>query len=126
MKPYKYLAGLAMATLTLSGCTNLDETVYDQISSNNYFNTKEDVIAMAFRSFEHGYWTIVPRFRIQELPGDQLIFPGATEAGTMAVCGVSSIITHGLPISRVMCMTNGIPVLQESDNVISLLTDSAS
>ncbi len=41
MKPYKYLAGLAMATLTLSGCTNLDETVYDQISSNNYFNTKE-------------------------------------------------------------------------------------
>lgn len=75
MKPYKYLAGLAMATLTLSGCTNLDETVYDQISSNNYFNTKEDVIAMAFRSFEHGYWTIVPRFRIQELPGDQLIIP---------------------------------------------------
>ena len=30
---------------------------------------------MAFRSFEHGYWTIVPRFRMNELSGDQLIIP---------------------------------------------------
>ncbi len=44
---------------------------------------------MAFRSFEHGYWTIVPRFRMNELSGDQLIIPRvATEAGTTAVYGV--------------------------------------
>ena len=53
MKPYKYFAGLAMALLTLPGCTDLDETVYSQVSSNNYFNTREDVISMAFRAFEH-------------------------------------------------------------------------
>lgn len=64
-----------MALLTLPGCTDLDETVYSQVSSNNYFNTREDVISMAFRAFEHGYWTIVPRFRMNELSADQLIIP---------------------------------------------------
>jgi len=75
MKAYKYLIVLALSSLSLSSCTDLDETVYSQVSSNNYFNTREDVVSMAFRSFEHGYWTIVPRFRINELPADQLIIP---------------------------------------------------
>lgn len=75
MKAYKYLTCLALASLSLSACTDLDETVYSEVSSNNYFNTREDVVAMAFRSFEHGYWTIVPRFRMNELSGDQLIIP---------------------------------------------------
>ena len=68
MKAYKYLTCLALAVTSLSACTDLDENLYSEIGSNNYFNTRDDVIAMAFRSFEHGYWTIVPRFRINELP----------------------------------------------------------
>lgn len=75
MKAYKYLTCLALAVTSLSACTDLDENLYSEIGSNNYFNTRDDVIAMAFRSFEHGYWTIVPRFRINELPADQLIIP---------------------------------------------------
>ncbi len=55
MKAFKYISCLALASLSLSACTDLDETVYSQVSSNNYFNTREDVVSMAFRSFEHGY-----------------------------------------------------------------------
>ncbi len=75
MKALKYITCVALASLSLSACTDLDETVYSEVSSNNYFNTRDDVVAMAFRSFEHGYWTIVPRFRMNELSADQLIVP---------------------------------------------------
>lgn len=75
MKALKYITCVALASLSLSACTDLDETVYSEVSSNNYFNTRDDVVAMAFRSFEHGYWTIVPRFRMNELSADQLIIP---------------------------------------------------
>ncbi len=37
MKAYKYLTCLALASLSLSACTDLDETVYSEVSSNNYF-----------------------------------------------------------------------------------------
>ena len=75
MKALKYITCVALASLSLSACTDLDETVYSEVSSNNYFHTRDDVVAMAFRSFEHGYWTIVPRFRMNELSADQLIIP---------------------------------------------------
>lgn len=75
MKALKYITCVALASLSLTACTDLDETVYSEVSSNNYFNTRDDVVAMAFRSFEHGYWTIVPRFRMNELSADQLIIP---------------------------------------------------
>lgn len=75
MKALKYLTCVALASLSLSACTDLDETVYSEVGSNNYFNTRDDVVSMAFRAFEHGYWSIVPRFRINEYSADQLIVP---------------------------------------------------
>ena len=53
-KPMKYMAGSVVLATSLVACTNLDETLYDQVASQNYYNTKEDVIRSVLRPFEHG------------------------------------------------------------------------
>lgn len=59
------------------GCTKLDETLYDRITSQNFLQTKEDVIRDFLRSFEHGYWSIQGGglYYAQELPTDELMTP---------------------------------------------------
>ena len=57
---------------SLSACTDLTETVYDQIMSTNYYNTKDDIIKATFRPFEHGFYSIGPRQVLQECCADQL------------------------------------------------------
>ena len=42
------LAGVLLLG-SLSACTDLTETVYDQIMSTNYYNTKDDIIKATFR-----------------------------------------------------------------------------
>lgn len=70
----KYIKCLILAaSMAAASCTNLDETVYDQIVSENYYNTKMDVIRAAFRPFEHAFWSIQPRMVLNELSADQLI-----------------------------------------------------
>ena len=59
------LAG-ALLLGSLSACTDLTETVYDQIMSTNYYNTKDDIIKATFRPFEHGFYSIGPRQVLQE------------------------------------------------------------
>lgn len=75
MKFLKYIASAALCTLALTGCTDLDETLYDQVGTQNYYNTKSDVIRAAFRPFEHAYWSICSRHVLNELTADQLITP---------------------------------------------------
>ena len=78
MKITKYIIGLSMMAGTVLGlpsCTDLSETVYDQVMSQNYYNTKQDVINTVFRPFEHIYESIVRRHEHEELTGDQLITP---------------------------------------------------
>lgn len=76
MKIFKYIAGVALlATATLTGCTNLDETLYDQVSTGNFYNTKQDVIRICFRPFEHCFWSIQSRQVLNEITADQLITP---------------------------------------------------
>ena len=65
------LAG-ALLLGSLSACTDLTETVYDQIMSTNYYNTKDDIIKATFRPFEHGFYSIGPRQVLQECCADQL------------------------------------------------------
>lgn len=61
-----------MALVSTISCTDLTETVYDQVVTENYYNTKDDVIRAVFRPFEHAYWSIGARFSINEEPSDQL------------------------------------------------------
>ncbi len=75
MKLLRNIASLALCAMTMTGCTNLDETLYDQVATENYYNTKEDVIRVALRPLEHAYWSIQSRHVINELSADQLITP---------------------------------------------------
>lgn len=67
--------GVLLAVSTLGSCTNLDEKLYDQVASQNYYNTKNDVIRATFRPFEHAFWSIQSRHVLNELSADQLITP---------------------------------------------------
>lgn len=52
MKITKYIIGLGImagTVISLPSCTDLSETVYDQVMSQNYYNTKQDVINAVFR-----------------------------------------------------------------------------
>ena len=67
---------MSVAALTVTtGCTDLDETLYDQVASQNYYNTKDDVVRAVFRPFEHGFWSIQSRQVLNEETADQLITP---------------------------------------------------
>lgn len=75
MKYFRHIASALAGALALTGCTNLDETLYDQVGTPNYYNTKNDVIRAAFRPFEHAFWSIGSRHVLNELTADQLITP---------------------------------------------------
>lgn len=75
MKLSKYIAGTFLAITAWTGCTDLDETLYDQVGTQNYYNTKMDVIRATFRPFEHAFWSIQSRHVLNELTADQLITP---------------------------------------------------
>lgn len=69
------MASAALCAIAMTACTNLDETLYDQVGTQNYYNTKSDVIRAVFRPFEHAYWSICSRHVLNELSADQLITP---------------------------------------------------
>ncbi len=75
MKFVKYMAPAVLCALATAGCTDLDETLYDQVGTQNYYNTKSDVVRAVFRPFEHAYWSIGSRHVLNELSADQLITP---------------------------------------------------
>ncbi|MCF6402923.1 RagB/SusD family nutrient uptake outer membrane protein [Chitinophaga filiformis] len=67
---------ILLAGLLLSGsCTDLDEKLYDRITSDNFLQTKADVIRDFLRPFEHSYWSIQggATFMLQENSTDELM-----------------------------------------------------
>lgn len=70
-----YMMMAALCLGTLASCTDLDETLYDQVGTQNYYNTKNDVVRATFRPFEHAFWSIQSRHVLNELTADQLITP---------------------------------------------------
>ena len=44
---------------TATSCTDLSETVYDQIVTDTYYQNKEDVVRAFLRPFEHAYWSVL-------------------------------------------------------------------
>ncbi len=67
MKIFQNIAVAAISVIALGSCTDLDETLYDQVGSENYYNTKMDVIRATFRPFEHAFWSIGSRHVLNEL-----------------------------------------------------------
>ena len=74
-KTIKYAAGFMLLATGLTGCTDLGETLYDQVASQNYYNTKDDVVRAVLRPFEHAFWSVQSRQVLNEETADQLITP---------------------------------------------------
>jgi len=68
----KKLLACIVILASLAACTDLSETVYDEIVVNNYYNTREDIIRAAFRPFEHAFSSIRSRQVLYEETADQL------------------------------------------------------
>lgn len=82
---HKYKSKIAVSCfiiLMTSGCTKLDESLYDRVTSQNFLQTKEDVIRDFLRSFEHGYWSVGGNglYFAQELPADEFMTPNRDNA----------------------------------------------
>ena len=76
MKINKILTGsLIVASVSFVSCTNLDEHVYDQVMSENYYQHRDDVIRAVLRPFEHAFWSETFKFECEESSGDQIITP---------------------------------------------------
>ena len=115
---FLYHIAAAASLAMLSGCTNLDETLYDQVGSENYYNTKMDVIRATFRPFEHAFWSIGSRHVLNELTADQLITPTRDDGGMTAANGNACTITPGLSMTSARLRRNGTDVIRESCSVI--------
>ncbi|MDR1331605.1 MAG: RagB/SusD family nutrient uptake outer membrane protein [Tannerella sp.] len=71
----KYLTALAALTL-LAGCTGLDETTYDIITSETFYQTRDNVYQGYVRAFEHAYWSCAgSNFQVQENSADHFMTP---------------------------------------------------
>ena len=71
MKPIRYyILATVLGLFQLTSCTDLEETLYDQVGTQNYYNTKNDVVRATFRPFEHAYWSIQSRHVLNELTAD--------------------------------------------------------
>ncbi|GAB3745714.1 RagB/SusD family nutrient uptake outer membrane protein [Spirosoma pomorum] len=82
MKRNKFFKHLTCASVSLfflvtSGCTNLDEVLYDRITSGNFLQTRADVTRDFLRAFEHSYWSIQggATFMLQENSTDEMMTP---------------------------------------------------
>ena len=66
--------GVVLSVVLLStSCTDLSEHLYDQVMTENYYNSKQDIINAVFRPFEHCYSCVVSIHEHEELPSDQLM-----------------------------------------------------
>ncbi|HEX3080105.1 MAG TPA: RagB/SusD family nutrient uptake outer membrane protein [Puia sp.] len=70
----------AFTLICINSCTKLDETVYSNFITDNFYNNKTEVLSAVLRPYTHtnawisssgqvGYW------RVNELAGDQLAWP---------------------------------------------------
>lgn len=69
LKNIRYIL-ITLLVSTISACTDLSETLYDTIATENYYNTREDVIRSVVRPIEHSYWTVAQIYDLQENSAD--------------------------------------------------------
>lgn len=70
MKIIRYM--IIVIVLSIVSCTDLSETLYDTIASENYYQTKDDIIRAVFRPYEHAFWAVAQIYDIQENSADQI------------------------------------------------------
>jgi len=94
MNKLKYLNIILPVLLVLGSCTNLEEEVFDTLTSDVYYQDKNSVIAAVTRPYEHGHWTgwDGDRWLISELTADQFVW---TQKGKHGYDGGDWIRLHG-------------------------------
>jgi starch-binding outer membrane protein, SusD/RagB family len=82
MKIYKkiILSVLLVSPVLFNACTNLDEKIYSQLITDNYYNNKNEVLSAVLRPYTHANAWATPSgqdgwWRPSELSGDQLAWP---------------------------------------------------
>ncbi|WP_246228558.1 RagB/SusD family nutrient uptake outer membrane protein [Paraflavitalea devenefica] len=63
-----------------SGCTKLDENIYDQMLTDNFYNNKNEVLSAVLRPYTHANAWTTPSgqpswYRFSEMPADQIAWP---------------------------------------------------
>lgn len=73
---YYFVGVIAFVVLTNTGCTKLDENVYDIITTKSFYGNKANVIQAYARPFDYAYQTFSGgMWQIQEQSADQLMTP---------------------------------------------------
>jgi hypothetical protein len=79
MKKYIKYYALAFLLVFANACTDLNENVYDQLLTDNFYNNKNEVISAVLRPYTHANAWATPGqdgwWRISELSADQLAWP---------------------------------------------------
>lgn len=80
MKANKYILGSLLGLVSLVGCTDLDENIYHNRTTSNFYNTKEEVVSAVLRPYTHSgaVFTCQSRenaWRLNEFSADQLAWP---------------------------------------------------
>jgi hypothetical protein len=84
MNIFKSIALLAVAVLSASGCTDLDEELYGRLTPDNYYQTEEQAVSSLAGCYE--YMAYMSRaggdsWRIGEYGTDELFCPGRANGG---------------------------------------------
>lgn len=71
---------LLVTPVLFNACTNLDEKIYSQLITDNYYNNKNEVLSAVLRPYTHANAWATPSgqdgwWRPSELSGDQLAWP---------------------------------------------------
>lgn len=76
MNKIKIFYFLLLFALVMPSCTNLDEEVFDTLTTDIYYQDKNSIIAALVRPYEHGHWCgwDGDRWLLQELTADQFMW----------------------------------------------------
>ncbi|WP_025765254.1 RagB/SusD family nutrient uptake outer membrane protein [Dyadobacter tibetensis] len=73
------IAALALPLLAVNACTDLDENIYDQLVTDNFYNNRNEVVSAVLRPYTHANAWATPGqdgwWRLNELSADQLAWP---------------------------------------------------
>jgi hypothetical protein len=74
MKTVKYI--IRIAILCTISCTDLNEKIFSEITTDNYYQTKDDIYAALTRNYVHAFGMLTgSTYLLQEVTADQLIIP---------------------------------------------------
>jgi len=77
MKLLKYIIGAFIIGMSLNSCTDLEEEIFSEITTENYYQTSDNIFAGLSRNYVHAFSTgwDGARYFMQEITADQLIIP---------------------------------------------------